>query len=88
LEPNQEVEDNGETRDRDKRYWYVDDRKSGCFDEWMIHGRFSMFHYDGSLIEEGGDFGQGRNSRPKQRTERLIKQTGNTGRSTDSRTRR
>ena len=74
LQSNHEVEDDGENHDRDKRYWDVDEGESSGFDEWMIHGSLGMFHYDGTLIEERWDFGQGRDGRPKQGTKRRIKQ--------------
>ena len=79
LQSNHEVEDEGESHDRDKCYWYVDEGESSGFDEWMIHGSLGMFHYDGTLIEERWDFGQGRDCRPKQGTERRIKQTRTAG---------
>jgi hypothetical protein len=79
LESNHEVEDEGENHDRDKCYWYVDEGESSGFDEWMIHGSLGMFHYDGTLIEERWDFGQGSDGRPKQGTKRRIKQTRSAG---------
>jgi hypothetical protein len=80
LQSNHEVEDGGEGHDRDKCYWYVDEGQSSGFDEWMIHGSLGMFHYDGTLIEERWDFGQGRDGRPKQGTKRRIRQTHTAGR--------
>jgi len=74
LQSNHEVEDDGEDHYCDKCYRYVDEGESSCFDKWMIHGSFGMFHNDGTLTEERWDFGQGRDGRPKQGTERRIKQ--------------
>ena len=65
LQSNHEVEDDGESHDREKCYWYVDEGESSGLDERMIHGGLGMFHYNGTLIEERWDFGQGRNGRPK-----------------------
>jgi hypothetical protein len=79
LQSNHEVENEGESHDRDKRYWYVDEGESSGFDERMIHGSLGMFHYDGALIEERRDFGQGGDGRPKQGTERRVKQTRSVG---------
>jgi hypothetical protein len=80
LQSNHEVEDDGEKHDREEYYWYVDEGKSSGFDEWMVHGSLGMFHYDGTLIEERWDFGQGRDGRPKQGTKKRIKQTRSAGR--------
>jgi hypothetical protein len=79
LQSNHEVENEGESHDRDKRYWYVDEGESSGFDERMIHGSLGMFHHDGTLIEQRRDFGQGGDGRPKQGTKRRIKQTRSVG---------
>jgi hypothetical protein len=79
LESNHEVDDEGEGHDGDKCYWYVDEGESSGFNEWMIHRSLGMFHYYGTLIEERWNFRQGRDGRPKQSTERQIKQTRSTG---------
>lgn len=80
LQSNHEVEDDGEQYDRDKCYWYVDEGESSGFDEWVIHGSLGMFYYDGTLIEQRRNFGQGRDGRPEQGTKMRIQQTGSTGR--------
>jgi hypothetical protein len=79
LESNHEVDDEREAHDGDKCYWYVNEGKSSGFNEWMIHRSLCMFHYDGTLIEERWNFGQGGDGRPKQSTERRIKQTRSAG---------
>ena len=65
LQSNHEVDDEGKAHNRDKCYWYVNEGESSGFDEWMVHGSLGMFHYDGTLIEERWDFGQGGDGRPK-----------------------
>ena len=79
LESNHEVDDEGEAHDGDKCYWYVNEGESSGFNEWMIHRSLGMFHYDGTLIEERWNFGQGGDGRPKQSTERRINQTRDAG---------
>jgi len=57
LQTSQEVKDEGEYHDREKGNWHINDRKSGSFDEWMVHSSFRMLDYNGPLCEESRDLG-------------------------------